>query len=257
MIRLFFLVLARDRKHVDHKIEELENLGVPYKIICGEPLNHPNIVYRAPKGKYDAINFGVSLIPKNIDIVVMNDVDTTIHNFSVMLRYFKDHRNAIVFATELVTHGPQAQFFKILNPLRKILPLAASGELMMVRHSVLRRIIPLIPSKAEDTYIMFKVLELGYKVIFCEKCYATTERTKTAKKEEIYKRLRVSGIYRALSFTKPPPLTRAFYLLLPFFSIILIILGPNGYYIFKGIILGLLDYLRGDKSGWWETTYMS
>lgn len=60
MVRLFFTVLARDKKHVDAKIRELENLGVLYKIICGERLNHPNVMYRTPKGKYDAINFSVS-----------------------------------------------------------------------------------------------------------------------------------------------------------------------------------------------------
>lgn len=257
MMKLFFLVLARDRTHVDDKIRELENAGVPHKIVCGERLNHPNVAYRVPRGKYDAINFGASLVPKDVDIVVMNDVDTKIYNFSVMLEYFQDRRNAIVFATELVTAGPQAQFFKIFNPLRKMLPLAASGELMMIRYDVLRRILPLKPCKAEDTYMMFKAIELGYKVVFCEKCYAETERTKTAKNEEPYKRKTVTGIYQALSFTKPPPLTRAFYLLLPFLSAILIILGANGYYSFRGILLGFLDYLRGDRSGWWETTYMT
>lgn len=56
---------------------------------------------------------------------------------------------------------------------------------MMIRNDVLRRILPLKPCKAEDTYMMFKAIELGYKAVFCEKCYAETERTKTAKKEEL------------------------------------------------------------------------
>ena len=47
----FFLVLARDKKYVDAKIEELKSLGVPYLIVCGRSLNHPNVVYRKAKGK--------------------------------------------------------------------------------------------------------------------------------------------------------------------------------------------------------------
>jgi cellulose synthase/poly-beta-1,6-N-acetylglucosamine synthase-like glycosyltransferase len=256
MNKLFFLVLARDRTHVDDKIKELDNAGVPYKIVCGERLNHPDVVYRVPKGKYDAINFGANLVPKNVDIVIMNDVDTKIHNFSVMLQYFKDRRNAIVFATELVTAGPQAQFFKIFNPLRKMLPLAASGELMMIRYDVLRRILPLKPCKAEDTYMMFKALELGYGVVFCEECYAETVRTKSVEKEELYKRKTVTGIYQALSYTKPPWLVKLFYTFLPFLSLLLLILGRKGYFWMKGIILGFLDYARGDRSGVWESRYM-
>ena len=256
MTRLFFIVLARDRKHVDDKIRELENLGVPYKIICGKRLNHPNVVYRAPRGKYDAINFGASLIPKDVDTVVMNDVDTIIHNFHLALRYLNSEKVALVFGTEMVKEGPQNLFYRILNPIRRKIPVAASGELMFIRRDILERILPLKPCKAEDTYILFKVLEYGYKTIFCEHCYAETERTKTAEKEEIYKRKTVTGIYQALSYCKPPFLIRMFYALLPLSSPLLLAFGKKGYYWMRGILLGFLDYARGDRSGSWKTTYM-
>lgn len=256
MAKLFFLVLARDRKHVYDKIRELESLGVPYKIICGERLNHVNVIYRAPRGKYDAINFGAGLIPKDVDIVVMNDVDTIIHNFDVALRPFNDEKVALVFGTEMIKEGPQVLFFRILNPLRKKIPIAASGELMLIKRDILERIRPLSPCKAEDTYILFKVLEFGYKTVFCEDCYAETERTKTAEKEEPYKRKTVTGIYQALSYAQPPSLIRLFYVLLPIACPLLLILGRRGYFWMRGILLGLTDFLRGDQSGVWQTTYM-
>ena len=254
-MKLFFLVLARDRKHVDHKISELETLGVPYKIVCGERLNYPNVVYRIPRGKYDAINFGVTLIPKDIDIIVMNDVDTTIHNFHLMLRYLKDEKVALVFGTEMVKEGPQNLFFRILNPIRRKIPIAASGELMLIRRNIFERILPLKPCKAEDTYILFRVLEYGYKTVFCEESHAETVRTKSAEEEEVYKRRTVTGIYQALSLTKPPMLVKMFYVFLPFVSISLLMLGKKGYYWMKGIILGVLDYARGDRRGFWESSY--
>ena len=256
MMKLFFLVLARDRTHVDDKIRELENLGVPYKIVCGERLNHPNVVYRAPKGKYDAINFGASIIPEDVDIVVMNDVDTIIHNFHLALRYFKDEKVALVFGTEMVKEGPQNLFFRILNPIRRKIPIAASGELMFIRREVFEKILPLKPCKAEDTYILFKVLEYGYKIVFCEDCYAETERTKSAEEEEIYKRRTIAGIYQALSYADPPPLIRLFYVFLPFVSPLLLVLGRRGYYWMRGILLGFLDFVHGDRSGFWNITYM-
>ena len=256
MTKLFFIVLARDRKHVHGKITELENLGIPYKIVCGERLNHPNIVYRAPKGKYDAINFSMHLISKEVDVVVMNDVDTIIQNFNLALRYLKDEKTALIFGTEKVKEGPQKLFFRILNPIRRKIPVAASGELMFIRREVLERVVPIKPCKAEDTYILFKVLEYGYKTIFCEDFYAETERTKTAEKEEFYKRRTVAGIYQALSYCHPPFMVIMFYALLPLYSPLLLVFGKKGYYWMKGILLGFLDYVLGDRSGVWQTTYM-
>ncbi len=250
----FFVVLARDRNYVGEKIEELERLGLHYIVICGEDLCQPRVVYRAPIGKYDAINSVLlgDKIPEGTKIVAFNDVDTKISGFEKMITYFGNPRVGIVFAAELVREGPQRNFFAIFNPLRRFFPLAASGELMMMRSDVLRRILPLKPCKAEDTYIMFKTIELGYKVIFCHDCYAETERTKTGSKEEIYKRKTVAGIYQAISFTRPPPIVRILYALLPFAAIMFVLMGRNGYHTFKGILLGYLDFARGDRSGIWS-----
>ena len=250
------MVFARDRKYVVEKTKELEGFNVPYMIVCGERINHPKVIYRAPRGKYDAVNFAEKLIPEDVDIVTFNDVDARLCGFQAMLSRFEDRRVAIVFASELVREGPQYLFFKIFNPIRRRIPLAATGELMMIRRNVLRKILPLKPCKAEDTYILFKVLEYGYKTVFCEDCYAETERTKTAEKEEIYKRKTITGIYQALFYAKPSLLIRLFYFMLPFMSPLLLVLGRRGYYWMRGILLGFTDYLRGDRSGIWQPTYL-
>ena len=254
-IKLFFLVFARSRKYVEKKIIELNGLKIPYVIICGERMNHERVFYRTPIGKYDAINFGAKLIPKDVDIVVMNDVDTNIHNFHAALQQFKDQNTDILFATEMVREGPQSLFFHLFNPIRRRIPLAASGELMMIKHEIFEKLLPLKPCKAEDTYILFKALEFGYNVVFCEDCFAETERTKTIEGEEAYKRRTVAGIYQALSYTNPPFIIRLLYTLLPILSLLLIILGNRGYFMMRGIILGFIDYLRGDRSGVWKTDY--
>jgi cellulose synthase/poly-beta-1,6-N-acetylglucosamine synthase-like glycosyltransferase len=255
-MKLFFLVLARDNTYVYEKIKELENLKVQYKIVCGERLDHPNIVYQDPRGKYAAINFGVNLVPQDVDIVVMNDVDTRIHNIDLALKGFNNPDVGLVFGTELVKYGPQNLFFRFLNPIRRKIPIAGTGELMLVRRSILvNEICPLQSCKAEDTYILFKVLQGHHKIAFCEECYAETERTKTPEKEEIYKRRTVAGIYQALSYTNPPFLVRFFYYSLPFVCPFLLMLGTKGYYWTKGIFLGFMDYVRGDRSGVWQTTY--
>jgi len=251
-MKIFFLVLARDRKYVAEKIKELEGLNVPYLIVCGERMKHPRIIYRAPRGKYDAINFGAKLIPKDVDIVVMNDVDTKIHNFSIALQHFKDEKADLLFATEFVREGPQSLFFRLFNPIRRVIPLAASGELMLIKRDLLESVLPLKPCKAEDTYILFKALQLRRHVVFCEDCFAETERTRTAKEEEIYKRRTVGGIYQALSYSNPPISIKLFYALLPLLSPLLFVFGEKGYSWMKGILLGFIDYLRGDRSGIWQ-----
>jgi cellulose synthase/poly-beta-1,6-N-acetylglucosamine synthase-like glycosyltransferase len=156
----------------------------------------------------------------------------------------------------MVKEGPQNLFFRILNPIRRKIQIAASGELLLIRRDVLERILPVKPCKAEDTYIVFKVLEYGYKTVFCEDCYAETERTKTAAAEEIYKRRTVAGTYQALAYTRPPCLVKLFYVFLPIACPLLLILGKKGYFWMKGILLGFLDYVRGDRSGFWEPTYL-
>jgi hypothetical protein len=255
-MKLFFLVLARDAKHVDKKVEELKRLGVPYLIVCGERLNHPNVVYREPRGKFDAINFGVRFVPENADVVVLNDVDTKIHNFQAALQSFERKDAALVFARVCVKEGPQKLFYVFLDFLRRRVPIAASGELMLIRRNVLREILPIRSCKAEDSYILFRVLEFKHEAFFCEECYVETERTKTAEKEEVYKRKTVAGIYQALAYSRPPFVIKLFYVLLPIACPLLLALGKRGYFWTKGILLGLIDFLRGDRSGVWQTTYM-
>jgi len=252
----YFLVLARDKKHVEKKIEELSSLKIPYLVVCGERMNHPGVVYREARGKFDAINFGAKLIPKDVDIVVMNDVDTKIHNFSAALQEFMREKATILFGTVMVREGPQNMFYLFQDKIRRRLYIASEGELLFIKRKMLDEILPLKPCKAEDTYILFKVLEKKNKAIFCEDCYCETERTKTAQKEEMYKRKTVAGIYQAISYTNPPPLTKIFYFLLPFLSPLLLVLGRKGYYWTRGILLGFMDYLRGDRSGVWQTSYM-
>ena len=255
-MKLFFLVLARDEKHVDEKIRELKSLGVPYVIVCGKKLNHPNIIYRKPKGKYDAINFGAKFVPRYTDLVVLNDVDTRIGNIQAALGYFNRKEIVLVFAKILVKEGPQRIFYMILDPLRRMFPINASGELMLIRYNVFKRILPIKPCKSEDNYILFKILELRHKTAFCEECNVETERTKRSEREEEYKRINVTGMYQALFYTRPPPLVKLFYILLPFFAPLLLVLGKKGYYWTKGILLGFMDYIRGDRSGMWTPTYM-
>jgi len=255
-VKVFFLGLARDSKYIDKKIKELKDLGVPYIIVCGVRINHPNIVYREPRGKYDAINFGSKFIPEDIDVVVLNDVDTKIYNISAALRHFNSQKVALVFARVSVKEGPQKFFYVVLDFIRRRLPIAASGELMFIRRNVFEVILPIKPCKAEDSYIVFKILEFKHKIVFCEDCYAETERTKSIEKEEVYKRKTVCGIYQALAHTRPSPFIRLFYVLLPIFSPMLLVLGKKGYFWMRGILFGVTDYLRGDRSGVWQQTYM-
>ena len=255
MLNLFFLVLARDEKYVNEKIEEMKSLKLPYLVVCGKKLNHPNVLYRKPKGKYDAINFGAKFVPQHVDVVILNDVDTKIGNFRAALHHFDSEEVALVFARVSVK-GPQKLFYLFLDFIRRRIPIAASGELMFIRHSVLKEFLPIRPCKAEDSYLLFKVLEFKYKAVFCEECYTETERTKTAQGEELYKRRTVGGIYQALSYTQPPHRIKLFYFLLPIASPLLLVLGKKGFYWMKGILLGLMDYLRGDRTGVWKITYM-
>ena len=256
MMKPFFLVLARDERHVNEKIAELKGLGVPYLVVCGKNINHLNVLYREPKGKFDAINFGARFVPEQSDVVALNDVDTKIHNFQVALQHFERKEVALVFAKVSVTQGPQRLFKIFLNFIRGRLLIAADGDLMLIRYNVLKSVLPLKPCKAEDSYLLFKVLELKQKAVFCEECYVETEKTKTAEKEEIYKRRTVSGLYQALAYTKPPYLIKLFYVLLPIACPLLLVLGKKGYFWMRGILLGLIDYLRGDRTGAWQPTYV-
>jgi cellulose synthase/poly-beta-1,6-N-acetylglucosamine synthase-like glycosyltransferase len=254
-MRIFFVVLARGASQLDKKLRELEGMGHPYVVVCGEKVDLPNVVYREPKGKFDAVNYGLRFVPTEADVVAFNDVDAEIHNFDGALRYFQDENIAMAFVRVQVTGGPQLSFYSFLDALRRRVPIAASGELMLVRRRFLERILPLKRCKAEDSYILFKILEEGGKVAFCEESYVVTERTSSPDQEESYKRRTVGGIYQALSMSKPPLMVRFFYLALPFVSPLLLLSGKKGYYWTKGILFGLVDYLMGDKSGSWKPSY--
>jgi len=254
-MKLFFLVLARDEEHVSEKIKELQCLGVSYLIVCGKKLNRPDAVFREPKGKYDAINFGSMFIPEDVDVVALNDVDTQVRDFWASLKYFDFEDVDLVFA-KVSTEGPTKSFNNLLDIIRKKLLVTANGELMLIRRKTLMTILPIKACKAEDSYVLYKILELKRRAVFCEKCFVVTERTKRVEMEETYRRKTVCGIYQALGFTKPPFLIRMFYILLPFSSPLLLIFGRKGYFWMRGILLGVNDYLRGDRSGTWQTTYM-
>lgn len=253
-MKTFFLVLARDENCVIEKIEELQHLQMPFLVVCGKRINHPNLVYREPIGKYDAINFGFEFIPKDVDVVALNDVDTRIEEFGSALRCFNLSNVGLVFARIRVKEGPQRLFYRILDSIRRRYPIVASGELMLVRYDVLKRILPIKPCKAEDTYILFKVMQQRHKCVFCEESYVETVRTKKAEEEEAYKRRTVSGIYQALAYTKPPYAVKLFYMFLPLVCPLLLVSGEKGYFWMKGILLGLIDYLRGDRTAVWQPT---
>jgi hypothetical protein len=254
-MRVFFLVLARDASAIDKKARELESLGYSFVIVCGERVDHPNVVYREPVGKYDAVNFGLNFVPHDVDVIVLNDVDTEIHNLAGALRLFEDEKLSLVFVKVDVKQGPQVTFYSFLDALRRRIFLAASGELMLMKYNFLKSILPLEGCKAEDSYILFKVLEKGGKAAFCEECYVTTRRTTRDEQEEAYKRRTVGGIYQALSMTDPPVMVKIFYLFLPFLSPFLLISGKKGFYWAKGILLGYVDYARGDRTASWRSTY--
>ncbi len=254
--KLFFLVFARDGSLVHQKVEELQRLRVSYVVVCGEKTPDDKVVYREPRGKYDAINFGFRFVPKDKDILALHDVDAKIYGLENMLDHFSSERVGLVYAKPLVYEGPQVAFYKILNAIRSRLPIASSGELMLVRREVLEHVLPLRPCKAEDSYILFSVLGRGYKAVFCRSCLVETHRTKRNEAEEDYKRINVAGIYQALTYARPPILVRVFYLLLPLMAPLLLVLGKKGYFWSRGILLGFFDYLRGDRSGSWQPTYM-
>ena len=256
-MNVFFLVPSIDEQHVYAKIKELTALRVPYLIVSGKRINKPHVVYREPRGKYDAINFGSKFIPKNVDVVVLNDVDTKIQNFESALKTLYSENAALLFGRVVVEKGPQQSFYPLLDFIRRRVLVSASGELMLIRKDAFDAVIPIKRCKAEDSYILFKVLELKGKAVFCEVCYVETRRTVSAEKEEEYKRKTVCGIYQALAVTKPHALIRLFYFLLPLLAPLLLVSGRKGYFWTRGIFLGLADYLRGDQSGTWLSTYMN
>ncbi len=223
----FFIVPARNRKHLDEKIAELEKMNVSFLVVCGEKVNHPNVVYHENAGKWDAINFAVSFLPEETNVVVLNDVDTKIYNFENALSDLNSGVD-LVYCRVQVHSGPQVKFYQLLDPMRSRFHIAASGELMVMRKEVFKEVLPLPPCLAEDSYILFKTLELGYRANFCTNAYITTERTSNHQEEAAYKNRTTLGIYQALDYSKPPPIIRIFYLALPLFAPLLSLEGKDG-----------------------------
>ena len=223
---------------------ELENMQVRYLIVCGERLNHPNVVYREARGKWDAINFGSQFVPKDADVVVLNDVDTRIHNFEHALSHLNGEAD-IVYCRVNVLKGPQVKFYRIADPIRKRFHIFASGELMLMKRDVFERVLPIPPCIAEDSYILFKAFELGYRAHFCTGAFVTTERTGSAEEEEAYKARTTLGIYQALKYARPPPWIRTFYKLLPLAAPLLALAGEDGRAWMTGIRKALSAILTG------------
>jgi cellulose synthase/poly-beta-1,6-N-acetylglucosamine synthase-like glycosyltransferase len=241
---VFFIVPARNGRCVPKKIRELEELEVPYVIVCGERMNRRNIVYREARGKWDAINFGSRFVPEEADVIVLNDVDTRIQNFEHALSHLKGGAD-IVYCKVSVAKGPQVKFYRIADPIRKKLHIFASGELMLIDRRAFERLLPIPPCMAEDSYILFKALELGYRAHFCTKAYAETERTSNAKEEEAYKGRTTLGIYQVLNYAKPPPWIRAFYRTLPLTAPLLALTGEDG----RAWTKGIWQAVKANRSG--------
>jgi GT2 family glycosyltransferase len=243
-IKIFFIVLARDGWGVEEKVVELEGMHASYVIVCGERMKYPNVIYREARGKWDAINFGSQFVPKDADVVVLNDVDTKIHNFEHALSHLNGKAD-IVYCKVNVPKGPQVKFYRIADPIRKRFHIFASGELMLMKRDVFERVLPIPPCIAEDSYMLFKALELGYRAHFCTKAYVTTERTNNAEEEEVYKARTTLGIYQALKHTRPPPWIRTFYKLLPVAAPLLALAGEDGRAWMRGIRKALSTILTG------------
>lgn len=223
----YFIVLARTSENVEGKIEELESYAFPYKIICGEKMDRENVTYREPKGKWDAVNYSRKVVPEETDVVVFNDVDTGIRNFQSALDRVKDGSDLVYTKVE-VSEGPQVKFYRIIDPLRKRLHMFASGELMLIRKRVFEEVLPVPPCLAEDSYILFKALELGYDAEFCTDACVVTERTNSAKEEKEYKTRTTLGIYQVLEHVNPPFWIDVIYKALPYLSPFFSIFGEDG-----------------------------
>jgi hypothetical protein len=230
----FVIVCARDATNLPQKIAELEDLGMSFLIVCGEKYDHPNVLYREANGKWDAINYACKFIPNSIKTVIFNDCDTKIYNHELALACLKTKAD-VVYCRVHVDEGPQVMFYRILNPIRQRFNVCASGELMLIKREVLGEITPIPPCIAEDSYLLFKALELGFKAYFCSEAYVTTKRTSNVKEEEAYKRRTTLGIYQALSYSNPPLIIRIFYYALPVISPLLMLAGKNGAAWAKGI----------------------
>lgn len=254
---VFAIIVTRDLRALGDKLKSFDDLEIDYVIISGEPSRNPRVRYREPMGKFDALNYGFDLIPQNKSLVILNDSDTIVENIEKGFEWFSDPRVGLVHGSIQVTGGPQVLFYRILYGVMNLIgPVVANGEFMIIRKNVLKKIVPLPPCKAEDSLLAFRVLQAGLKVVRDNRITVITTRTKRASKEEDYKRINVCGLYQALSLSSPPIMIRVFYSVLPLFAPLLLIAGGTGRFWLRGIIEGFVDYLRGDKSGFWQPTYL-
>ncbi len=221
----------------------MESIGIPFIVICGERFDDSHVIQRSPIGKWDAINFGYRFIPEDTDIVIINDVDTSIHRL--------DSAQAMATTYDLVycavkpEEGPQKSFYAFADPLRERLNLFASGELMLIRKKALDRLMPIPPCMAEDSYLLFRALEFNQRVRFCTDAYVTTSRTANAAEEIAYKERTTLGILQALDYAKPSIGIRLFYQALPLLVIPLMLMGENGRAWGSGISRAVRLHMQG------------
>jgi len=237
--------VARDGSHLPSKLKELEAYGFPYLVVCGEFVDLPGVIYRKAVGKWDAINFGYNFIPSDANIVILNDVDTTIHGLKEAILAIESYD--LVYCVVRPTSGPQQKFYSFADPLRRRFHFFASGELMLVRKKVLDELIPIPPCLAEDSYLLFRAMQFKRKVCLCERAYVTTTRTSNNTEEAAYKERTTLGILQALDYSVPPPWVRLFYKTLPLYATILALTGEEGRAWARGMIGGLRLHLRGSK----------
>jgi hypothetical protein len=230
---------------VESKIRELESYGFPYIVVCGEDMGTDGVIFRRAVGKWDAINYGCRYVPRGVDIVVINDVDTAIHKLDGALALAS--KFDVVYCAVDPRGGPQASFYSFADPLRERLNLFASGELMVIRKRALDELIPIPPCMAEDSYLLFKAMELNYRVRFCRSTHVTTSRTTNADEEVVYKERTTLGILQALDHSRPPVAIRLFYRSLPLLAIPLTLLGENGRAWSEGIMRAVKLHVEGSK----------
>jgi len=238
-------VLARDHNMVESKIREIESYGYPYAVVCGERMDIDGVEFRKPVGKWDAMNYGCGLVPDDADIVAVNDVDTTIHQLDAALELAS--RFDLVYSAVKPDGGPQRSFYAFADPLRERLNLFASGELMLIKKKTLDQLLPVPPCMAEDSYLLFKAMELNFSVRFCRDAYVTTSRTANATEEVAYKERTTLGILQALDYAKPSVTIRMFYRALPLFAVLLVPMGKNGKAWATGITRAVRLHMAGSN----------
>lgn len=243
--RVFFLVLARDGRMVEEKARELESKGFPFLVVCGEETGDDRVMFREAVGKWDAINYGYRHLPPGFDTIAINDVDTSIHELGHALALAS--KFDLVYCAVDPGGGPQSAFYAFADPLRSRLNLFASGELMVVRKRVLDELMPIPPCMAEDSYLLFKAMELHRRVRFCRATKVFTSRTKDPMEEVAYKERTTLGILQALDSSRPPVAIRMFYRSLPLLALPLALMGENGRAWSEGMLRAVRLHVEGSK----------